>query len=97
LRGVVTGADREAVMGAPVYLEAYDPGSKTRVGELRTVNTSARGAYQFSGLAPGSYRVLATFEYVAPDIAAMELCGAKTVSVGASDPQTLDLDLFLLP
>jgi hypothetical protein len=48
-------------------------------------------------LAPGSYRVLATFEYVAPDIAAMELCGAKTVSVGASDPQTLDLDLFLLP
>jgi hypothetical protein len=48
-------------------------------------------------LAPGSYRVLATFEYVAPDIAAMELCGAKTVSVWGSDPQTLDLDLFLLP
>jgi hypothetical protein len=97
LRGVVRGIDREAVMGAPVYLEAYDPRSKTRIGELRTVYTSSRGAYECSGLAPGEYRVLATFDYVAPDTATMELSGAKTVSVWGSDPQTLDLDLFLLP
>ncbi len=97
LGGVVTGIDREAVMGAPVYLEAYEPGSKTRIGELRTVYTSARGAYQFSSLAPGAYRVLATFEYLAPDTATMELSGAKAVSVGAGDARTLDLDLFVLP
>jgi hypothetical protein len=97
LRGVVTGTDREPVMGAPVYLEAYEPQSKTRIGELRAVHTKARGDYEFSGLAPGAYRVLATFEYLEPDTATMELCGAKTVSVWGRDPQTQDLDLFLLP
>jgi|SRR5271157_750838 len=97
MRGAVTGTDREAAMGAPVYLEAYDPKSKTRIGELRTVQTGAHGAYQFSGLAPGVYRVLATFEYVGPDTATMELSGARTVSLVGSDPQTLDLDLFVLP
>ncbi len=97
LGGIVVGPDRIPVVGAPVYLEVYERRSKTRVGELRTVNTNARGAYQFTGLAPGQYRVLATFEYVAPDTATMELCGAQTVNVGPSDPQTLDLDLFTLP
>jgi hypothetical protein len=96
LGGVVIGSDREPVMGAPVYLEAYDRESKARIGELRTGYTGVRGAYEFSGLAPGAYRVLATFEYLAPDTAAMEL-GAKDVSVGASDTQTRDLDLFVLP
>jgi hypothetical protein len=97
LRGVVTGTDPQNAKGVPVYVEGYDPGTKIRIGELRTVYTNARGAYNCSGLAPGAYRVLATFEYLAPDSATMEISGAKTVTVWGSDPQTLDVDLFVIP
>jgi hypothetical protein len=96
LRGTVTGTAHEAVMGAPVYLEGYDSGSKTRIGELRTAYTDTLGMYQFSGLAPGAYRVLATFEYTAPDTATIESCAPKTVNIARSDAVTQDLDLFVL-
>lgn len=97
VRGVVTGTDHEPVMGAPVYLEGWDPAQKSRVGELRTAITDSRGNYQFDGLASSSYRILATFEYTAPDPSVMEDSGAKTVSLnrpGISGTQ--DLDLFVL-
>jgi hypothetical protein len=43
--------------------------------ELQSTTTDLRGAYSFSDLAPGSYRVLATFEYRSPDTEAMDAAG----------------------
>ncbi|MBV8730366.1 MAG: carboxypeptidase regulatory-like domain-containing protein [Acidobacteriia bacterium] len=87
----------DALAGAPVHLEAYDPVSRRRVMDLQTTRTDLRGAYRFDGLAPGIYRVLATFEYQAPDTAVMDQAGAQQIQVqGRSDLQ-LDLDLYMLP
>jgi hypothetical protein len=87
----------DAVAGAPVHLESYEPVSRRRVMELQTKRTDLRGAYRFDGLAPGIYRVLATFEYQAPDSAAMEQAGARQIQVEARSDLQLDLDLYTLP
>jgi hypothetical protein len=84
----------DPVVGAPVYLEAYDPETHTRLTDLRTVRTDIHGLYRFQGLAPGIYRVLATFEYQMPDTASMELAGAPSVRVEARSDLQMDLDLY---
>ncbi len=90
-------ASGDAVAGVPVHLEAYDPASRRRVMDLQTTRTDLRGAYRFDGLAPGIYRVLATFEYQAPDVATMEQAGARQIEAVAKSDLLLDLDLYTLP
>ena len=84
----------EPLVGAPVYLEAWDPDTRKRVTDLKVVRTDIHGVYRFQGLAPGTYRVLATFEYNMPDSASMELAGAKSVRVEARNDLQMDLDLY---
>ena len=96
LHGIVKSLG-DAVAGAPVHLESYDPVSVRRVMDLKTMRTDLRGAYRFDGLAPGIYRVLATFEYQAPDAAAMAQAGARQIQVEARSDLQLDLDLYTLP
>ena len=95
VHGVVKSSG-ETVAGAPVYLEAYDPVTRKRVTDLRTVRTDMRGLYRFESLAPGVYRVLSTFEYRSPDSAEMEMAGAQTASVAASGDLAVDLDLYVI-
>jgi hypothetical protein len=96
LRGTVKAAG-ESVAGAPVYLEAYDATNRKRLSDLKTARTDPRGVYQFQDLAPGSYRLLATFEYRDPDPAAMEAARAQSVRIDSRGQAQMDLDLFTLP
>lgn len=93
MHGVVKSFS-DPVMGAPVYLEGYDPETRTRVTDLRVVRTDIHGLYRFQGLAPGIYRVLATFEYQMPDTASMEFAAAPQVRVEAHSDLQMDLDLY---
>ena len=93
VQGSVKVAGDPAV-GAPVYLEAYDPATQRRLLDLRTTRTDLRGAYRFDGLPPGVYRVLSTFEYNSPTVAQMELAGARTVDVPHGGNPTVDLELY---
>jgi hypothetical protein len=81
-------------VGAPVYLEAWDPETRKRLTDLRVVRTDVRGAYRFQSLAPGTYRVLSTFEYQMPESASMDLAGAQSVRVEARNDLQMDLDLY---
>jgi hypothetical protein len=96
LHGLVSGLSHEAVAGAPVYLEGYDPALRKRVTDLQVAYTDARGQYQFKTLAPGAYRVLASFEYRNPDAAAMESAGATLITIkeGVDAPRDLDLSVL---
>ncbi|HLK66087.1 MAG TPA: carboxypeptidase-like regulatory domain-containing protein [Bryobacteraceae bacterium] len=93
MHGIVKSFGEPAV-GAPVYLEAWDPDNRKRVTELRVVRTDLHGVYRFSALAPGTYRALATFEYQMPESATMELAGAQSVRIEARSDQQVDLDLY---
>src|SRR5262249_30086610 len=79
LRGTVTDGDKP-VPGVPVYVEAE--GRDTRM--LRTDTT---GLYEFYGLSPGAYRVLATFDGPAPD-------GARVLRLEEGQEPSLDLALW---
>ncbi len=79
---------------APVFLEAWDPIERKRLIDLRETRADIRGNYRFEGLPPGSYRVLSTFEYLAPDPNAMDLGGALPIEIAAHTDLQTDLDLY---
>jgi hypothetical protein len=93
----VVQAGGEPVPGAPVFLEGYDPINRKRVLEVRTTRTDIRGAYGFHDVAPGTYRVLATFEYLNPDAESMDTAGARTIQIDARSEAQLDPQLYVLP
>ena len=94
VRGAVKSAGDPAG-GAPVYLETWDTVNKVRIGELRVTRTDPRGQYSFVNLTPGPYRVLSTFEYLAPDSATMESAGSS-VSVEGHADAVRDLELYVI-
>jgi hypothetical protein len=93
LSGVVKDGSGVAI-GAPVFLEAWDPVTRQRLMDCRSTLTDMHGRYSFKDVAPGTYRVLATFEYRNPDSASMDFAGAVSFRIESqSDPQR-DLDLY---
>ena len=95
VHGVVSGPGHDPAPGAPVYLEAFDKDTQARLGELRTTRTDLRGQYRFRDLAPGLYRILATFEYEKPDSNSMEAAGARSLNLPEATDTPQDLDLYL--
>jgi hypothetical protein len=87
----------ELVIGAPVFLEPVDLDPARRVTQTFTTRTDVRGQYRFSGLAPGNYRVLSSFEYLNVDSTIMSQAAAKSLLVEATHDLQQDLDLFVLP
>ncbi len=84
----------EIVAGAPVFLEGWDPDTRKRVTDLRVARTDGTGVYRFQGLAPGTYRILSTFEYLMPDSASMDLAAAQSVRLEPHSSLQMDLDLY---
>jgi hypothetical protein len=82
------------IVGAPVFLEAWDPETHRRAAELRTTRTDARGQYHFTGIAPGPYRILSSFEFEDPDPSA--LTAARVIQIEKARDLPLDLDLYVL-
>jgi hypothetical protein len=94
--GSVHGAvnlSSQSVAGVPVFLEPYDLDPAKRLAPVRTTRADARGQYRFTGLAPGQYRILGTFEYQSPDAAAMEV--ARAIQIGIEETKDLQQDLNL--
>lgn len=77
-------------------MEGYDTATHVRITDLRTTRADARGQYAFRDLAPGTYRILGTFEYLAPDVQTMDLAGAQLVTVDPHGEIALDLDLYVI-
>lgn len=97
--GSVSGSVKsagESVAGAPVFVEPYDPNTRQRLGEPRIARTDLQGTYRFDGLAPGSYRILSTFEYYAPDAGVMDVPEARTLRIDAQTSAQTPLDLYVI-
>jgi hypothetical protein len=84
----------EPVLGAPVFLEAWDALNRTRLVELIPSRADLHGLYRFEGLPPGTYRIFSSFEYLNPDSAAFDLALAQTIQLDAHGTVTHDLDLY---
>ena len=96
VHGTVRGPGHDTVAGAPVFLEAYDVEARRRLTDVRAARTDMHGQFQFDGLAPGTYRVLSTFEFQMPDAAAMSNAGAKIVNVEEGHDSGVELELYVI-
>lgn len=95
VHGMVKGSG-SPVSGVPVYLEAYDSSARKRVAGLRTALSDLHGQYRFDGLAPGTYRILGTFEYLSPSPETMDAADAPALTLDAHSDVTRDLDLYAI-
>jgi hypothetical protein len=77
IRGVVRDPAREPVAGVPVHLDG-----------LRTVRADNRGEFEFYGLAPGAYRLIATFD-------PPTLGGGSPTAVSLREGEERSIDLVL--
>jgi len=85
------------VVGAPVFLEPTDLEPVRRVTSFLSTRTDVQGNYYFTGLTPGNYRVLSSFEYLAVDSAIMLNSGAMQFEVEKGQNLQRDLDLYVIP
>jgi len=95
LHGAVSDGG-DPVVGAPVFLEPVDVEPERRITEAFVTTTDTRGQYRFSGLAPGHYRVLSSFEYQMPDSRIMTEARAKDLQIEARGDAAADLDLYVI-
>jgi len=80
----------------PVFVEPYDLDPRKRLAPIRMTRSNAQGQYSIGGLAPGGYRLLASFDYQMPEPAQMEAANAKTVKVEEAARAVLDLEEFVI-
>ena len=93
LAGVVKQGG-ETVVGAPVFLEAWDPLTRLRLADLRITHSGLHGEFSFDGLPPGAWRICSTFEYGNPDGAAFDLMNAQDLQADANQGVARDLELY---
>ena len=90
--GVVTTAGKP-VTGAAVYLELFDPELPNPRLRLIDTRSDAQGSYSFTGLEPGRYRILSSFDFDPEDRFAMDKASVLTLREGDSATQALELAL----
>jgi hypothetical protein len=94
--GTVKNANGDGVAGIPVFVEPYDLDPHRRIEPALRVITDSKGRYSVSGLTPGVYRMLASFDYQMPDAAQMEAAQALKVTVDGGTHASLDLEEFVI-
>ncbi len=85
----------QSVAGAPVFLEPYDLDPAKRLAPVRMTRSGPQGQFQFTGLAPGQYRLLGTFEYQSPDVAEMDAAHSIVVKIEEAKDLQQDLELYV--
>lgn len=92
ITGTVTTSGK-AVAGAIIYLELFTPNINELRQQLWTGRTDHTGRYSFTGLTPGRYRLLSTFDFDPEDRFAME--SGKVVAVKDGEVALAALELVL--
>jgi hypothetical protein len=94
IHGTVTLGTQTAA-GAPVFLESSGIDPARRLREPYMVRADTHGQYQFTGLAPGEYRLLATFEYQSPGAVEFDAAAAVRIKIEETRDLQQDLSLFV--
>jgi hypothetical protein len=98
--GKITGnvmQNAKGVPGAPVFLWPVSDAGKRSLKGYRTVIADTDGKYQFDGLPPGDYRMLATYDFTEIDESSLDEGLAITVHATESQKTSADLPLWVSP
>ena len=93
LSGVVTTSEGQSAIGAPVFLNAMDADLRSRQGGVRMARSNEKGEYQFSGLAPGRYEVISSFDIEDPGEAQWPLGTGRAVKIDQNGKNQLDISV----
>jgi large repetitive protein len=96
VHGTVNSAS-QTVPGVPVFLEPSDLEPPKRLTETFMTLTDTQGRYQFTGLTPGNYRLLASFDYSTADSSVMSMARARSITIPSGSDKQQDLDLYVGP
>jgi hypothetical protein len=89
--------ENKGVPGAPVFLWPKDEAPRRSLKGWLQAYADAEGQVRFDTLAPGEYRLLATFDITEPDEQVLEEARAPSVRIAESDRSVLDLPLWVAP
>jgi hypothetical protein len=62
VQGKITTPDGQQAIGAPVFLYPLDDETRSRTGGIRTARTGQDGTFRISGIPPGRYEVLSSYQ-----------------------------------
>jgi hypothetical protein len=86
-----------SIPGSPVFLWPVADDARRSLGGARQTLADTQGHFDFQGLPPGDYRVLATFDYSQADLEVFEEARAPTITIGAGQRTLADLTLWVAP
>lgn len=89
--------DAKAVPGAPVFLWPLSEAGRRSLKGYRMVIADTDGKYQFEGLPPGDYAMLATYDFTEIDESSLNEGLAITVHATESQKTSADLPLWVSP
>jgi hypothetical protein len=98
--GHLTGtvqADSKPVAGIPVFLWPVAESERRSLRGFVQKQSDVNGVFQFDGLPPGDYRIVASYDLTEVDEESVELAKAVTVRVEKSQTATADLAPWLSP
>ncbi|MBY0372731.1 MAG: carboxypeptidase-like regulatory domain-containing protein [Bryobacteraceae bacterium] len=96
IRGQVT-EDGLGVAGVAVFLWPDKPNTRRAIGGPRRVQTGSDGRFEFAGLAPGSYRLIASYELTAVDEDSLATLPAQSLSLETGKAASVSLTLYRAP
>ena len=96
ISGAVRNADGEPASNVTVFVEPYDLDVRKRTEEVRRIKADEKGQYQLAGLAPGVYRLLASFDFFSIEPSQMQISEAKTVKLEEAAHAVVDLEEFVI-
>jgi hypothetical protein len=70
--------------------------NRKRLDDPRVIRTDSRGQYELIGIAPGTYRLVSTFEFANPEAVDIDEMRPRTVVVEEGRDQQQDIDLFVI-
>jgi protocatechuate 3,4-dioxygenase beta subunit len=96
ISGTIT-KDAKGVPGAPVFLWPLAEAGRRSLKGYRMTIADTDGKYQFTGLPPGDYRMLATYDFTEIDEASLDEGLALTIHADEGQRTSADLPLWVSP
>lgn len=91
--GGIVSKEGKGVPGAPVFLWPVSESGRRSLKGYRTTIADTDGKYRFTGLPPGDYRMLATYDFTEIDESALD--EGLAISVRATESQGTEANLTL--